>query len=83
MEHMIGTVASTSGNSFGCSMMQSAQPLTFTTVTNTIFQNISGMGTMSNSALVMVDGMLQSDGSVQADKVEWFMAIGVVGEKAW
>ena len=63
--------------------MQSAQPLTFTTVTNTIFQNISGMGTMSNSALVMVDGMLQSDGSVQADKVEWFMAIGVVGEKAW
>jgi hypothetical protein len=80
MEHMIGSVASTSGNSFGFSMMQSTQPLTFTTATNTVFQNISGMGMMSNSALVMVDAMLQSDGSIQADKVEWFMGTGVMGE---
>ena len=31
MEHLVGSVASTSGNNFGMSMMQSSQPLTFTT----------------------------------------------------
>jgi len=80
MEHMIGSVVGTSASNFGFSMMQSAQPLTLTTGTNTVFQNISGMGMMSSSGLVMVDAMLQSDGSIQADKVEWFMANGVMGE---
>lgn len=78
MEHMVGSVASTSGNNFGLSMMQSAQPMTFTTTTGTQFQNMSGMGMMSNGLLVMVDAMLQSDGSIQAQKVEWFMGNGGV-----
>ena len=68
----------TSASNFGFSMMQSAQPLTLTTGTNTVFQNISGMGMMSSSALVMVDAMLQSDGSIQAQKVHWFMGSGGV-----
>ena len=62
MEHLVGSVASTSGNNFGMSMMQSSQPLTFTTNSSTQFVNIGGMGMMSNGELVMVDAMLQSDG---------------------
>lgn len=86
MEHMIGSVASVSGSSFGLTMMQSAQTMNFTTNGNTQFQNISGMGMMSGGALMMVDAMLQSDGSIQAQKVDWFMGNGgammegVVGE---
>ena len=45
MEHLVGSVASTSGNNFGMSMMQSSQPLTFTTNSSTQFVNIGGMGT--------------------------------------
>ena len=78
MEHMVGAVASTSGNNFGFSMMQSAQTITFTTNTSTQFQNMSGMGMMSNGMLVMVEAMLQADGSIQAQKVEWFMGNGGV-----
>ena len=66
-------------------MMQGAQPLTFTTTSSTQFENMSGMSMMSGGVLVMVDAMLQSDGSIQAQKVQWFtgnggaMADGIVG----
>ena len=43
--------------------------MTFTTNTSTQFQNMSGMGMMSNGVLVMVDAMLQADGSIQAQKL--------------
>lgn len=76
MEHLVGSVASTSGNNFGMSMMQSSQPLTFTTNSSTQFVNIGGMGMMSNGELVMVDAMLQSDGSIQAQRVQWIMGNG-------
>ena len=78
MEHLIGSVASVSGSIFGLSMMQSAQVLNFTTNGNTQFHNIGGMGMMSDGALVMVDAMLQSDGTVQAQNVDWFAANGGV-----
>jgi hypothetical protein len=38
--------------------------------------NIGGMGMMSDGELVMVDAMLQSDGSIQAQTVQWFMGNG-------
>lgn len=85
MENVIGSVAGVSGNNFGFSMMQSAQNLTFATTNNTQFENIGGMGMMSGGALIMVDAMLQSDGSIQAQTVDWFegnggvMSDGVVG----
>ncbi len=85
MENLIGSVASVSGNNFGFSMMQSAQTLTFATTSNTQFENISGMGMMSSGSLMMVDAMLQSDGSIQAQTVDWFegnggvMSDGIVG----
>ncbi len=78
MEHLFGSVSSVSGSNFSMSMMQSAQPLKFATNSGTQFTNISGMGMMSNSALVMVDAMLQSDGSIQAQKVQWFMGGGAM-----
>lgn len=76
MEHLVGSVASSSGSSFGMSMMQSVQPLTFTTNSSTQFVNMGGMGMMSKGTLVMVDAMLQSDGSIQAQRVQWNMGNG-------
>jgi len=78
MEHLIGSVASASGTSFGFSMMQSAQTLTLTTNNNTQFENMSGMGMMSNGALMKVNAMLQADGSILVQKVQWFMGNGGV-----
>lgn len=85
MEHLVGSVASTSGSNFGLAMMQSAQALNFTTTSSTQFENMGGMGMMSGGALLMVDAALQSDGSIQAQRVHWFtgnggvMAEGIVG----
>jgi hypothetical protein len=76
MEHLVGSVASTSGNNFGMSMMQSAQALSFTTNSGTQFVNMGGMGMMSNGLLVMVDAMLQADGTILAQKVQWDMGNG-------
>lgn len=78
MEHLFGSVSAMSGSNFSMSMMQSAQPFSFTTNSGTQFTNISGMGMMSTSALVMVDAMLQSNGSLQAQKVHWFMGGGAM-----
>ena len=78
MEHLVGSVSSASGNNFGMSMMQSAQALTFTTNSGTEFVNMGGMGMMSNGVLVMVDAMLQADGTILAQKVQWGMGSGGV-----
>lgn len=76
MEHLVGSVSSASGNNFGMSMMQSAQALSFTTNSGTQFVNMTGMGMMSNGVLVMVDAMLQADGTILAQKVQWGMGNG-------
>lgn len=78
MEQMIGSVASTSGSNFGFSMMQSATSFSVATTTSTVFQNISGMGMMSNASLMRVDALLQSDGSIQAQNVHWYMGGGAM-----
>ncbi|HEV2467750.1 MAG TPA: DUF5666 domain-containing protein [Candidatus Sulfotelmatobacter sp.] len=76
MEHLAGSVSSASGSNFGMSMMQSAQPLSFTTNAGTQFVNMGGMGMMSNGVLVMVDAMLQADGTILAQRVQWGMGNG-------
>ena len=73
MDHMTGAVSSISGSSFALSMMQSSQPLTVMTDSNTQFENMSGMGMMSKDMLVMVDAGMQPDGSLLAHKVESVM----------
>jgi hypothetical protein len=75
MEHMTGTVMSSSGNSFAMSMMQTSQNISVTTGSNTQFVGMGGMGGMSNGMLVMVDATLQSDGTFMAQKVESVMSM--------
>lgn len=73
MEHVFGSVASVSGNSFTMSAMQGAQTMTFATNSNTHFDNLSGMGMMSNGMLVMVDAVMQPDGTLLAQEVKSLM----------
>jgi len=75
MEHMTGSVMSISGGSFTMSMMQSSQNLTVATGSSTQFEGMSGMGGMSNSMIVMVDAVMQSDGSFMASKVQSVMSM--------
>jgi hypothetical protein len=70
MDHMTGTVASVSGNSFTMSMMQSPQNMMIATNSGTQFQNMSGMGMMANGMMVSVDAMMQPDGTMMAQRVE-------------
>lgn len=70
MDHMTGTVADISGNSFTMSLMQSPQNMMIATSSVTQFQNMSGMGMMSNGAMVSVDAMMQPDGTMMAQRVE-------------
>ena len=75
MEHMTGTVKSFSGSSFTMSMMQSSQDTPVTTDSNTQFQGMGGMGGMSNGMIVMVDAIMQPDGSFMAHTVESVMSM--------
>jgi len=75
MEHMTGTVASFSGNSFMMSMMQIAQNVSVNTGSGTQFEGMGGMGGMSNGMIVMVDATMQPDGSFMARKVQSMMAM--------
>lgn len=75
MEHMTGTVMSSSGSSFAISMMQSSQNISVTTGSNTQFMGMGGMGGMSNGMIVMVDATMQSDGTFMAQKVQSMMSM--------
>lgn len=75
MEHMNGTVMSFSGNSFTMSMMETAQNISVTTGSSTQFEGMGGMGGMSNGMIVMVDAIMQSDGTFMAQKVDSVMSM--------
>ena len=75
MEHMTGTVKSSSGSSFTMSMMQSSQDTPVTTDSNTQFQGMGGMGGMSDGMIVMVDATMLPDGSFMAHTVESVMSM--------
>lgn len=75
MEHMTGTVKSFSGNSFTMSMMQTSQDVPVATNSNTQFQGMGGMGSMSNGMIIMVDATMQADGSFMAHTVESVMSM--------
>ncbi len=82
MQHLFGSVASVSGTSFTMSVMQSSQNLTFMTNSSTRFDNLSGMGMMSGGMLVMVDAVMQSDGTMLAQEVRSLMTTmgGIMAE---
>jgi hypothetical protein len=75
MEHMTGTVMSSSGNSFTMSMMQSSENISVATGSSTQFEGMGGMGSMSNGMIVMVDATMQSDGTFMAQKVDSVMSM--------
>lgn len=78
IQQMMGTVSGVSGSSFTMTSMQAAQSFTFATNSSTTFDNMSGMSSMGNGMLVMVDASLQSDGSLMATKVQSMMNSGGV-----
>jgi hypothetical protein len=75
IEHMTGTVMSSSGNSFMMSMMQSSQNISVTTGSGTQFEGMGGMSGMSNGMIVMVDATMQSDGTFMAQKIQSVMSM--------
>ena len=78
IQQMMGTVSGVSGSSFTMTSMQAAQSFTFATNSSTTFDNMSGMSSMGNGMLVMVDASLQADGSLMATKVQSMMSSGGV-----
>ena len=76
IQHMMGSVGSSSGSSFSFGMMESSSPMTIETNSNTQFAGMSGMGMMSNNQIVTVDAVMQPDGSMMATEVENVMSSG-------
>ncbi|HZC22987.1 MAG TPA: DUF5666 domain-containing protein [Candidatus Binatia bacterium] len=73
MEHMTGTVMNFAGSSFTMSMMQSSQNISVTTGSGTQFEGMGGMGGMSNGMILMVDAIMQNDGTFMAQKIQSIM----------
>jgi len=70
MQHVVGSVSSTSTGSFSMSTMMGAQTLTFQVNSSTVFQGgLSGMGMMGSGMIVNVDAVMQSDGTMLAKTV--------------
>ena len=74
--HVIGSVASTSGSSFAISMMQSPQPMNFKTGSGTQFMSMGGMGMMGSNQIISVDAVMQPDGTMLANSVQFLMNAG-------
>lgn len=81
MQHMVGSVASSSGSQFTMNTLMGLQSATFNTYSNTQFVGMSGMGMMSNGMIVSVDAITQADGSLLAQHVEsmWGSSGGMMG----
>ena len=73
MNDIMGMVTAVSGSSFTMTTLQNGQ-MTFMTNSSTQFENMTGMGMMSNSQMVDVDAVTQGDGSLLATKVEGMMS---------
>ena len=76
IQHMMGSVGSSSGSSFSFGMMENSSPMTIATNSSTQFVGMSGMGMMSNNQIVTVDAVMQPDGSMMANEVENVMSSG-------
>lgn len=70
IQHMVGSVASTSGSQFTMNSLMGLQNATFNTNSNTQFVNMGSLGMMSSGMVVAVDATTQSDGSLLAQRVE-------------
>ncbi len=77
IQQMMGTVSGVTGSSFTMTSMQAAQTFTFATNSSTAFSGASMSG-MTSGMLLIVDGALQSDGSLMATRVQSMMNSGGV-----
>ena len=68
LEQLFGAVSGVSGTSFTIKVGQ--QTLTFATNSNTVFENINGVGQLTAGMLVRVNGQVQSDGTLLATRVQ-------------
>jgi len=75
MMHMIANVSSTSGNNFTMSTLSGMQ-FNLAASSGTQFQNMSGMGSMNSGQILMVNAIMQPDGSINAQYVENMMSSG-------
>jgi hypothetical protein len=69
LEHITGTVASVSGTSFTLSLGPSGTQLTFTTDSNTHFEEDATLASLLNM-IVRVEGVTKADGTLYAKEVE-------------
>jgi hypothetical protein len=73
MEHMFGSIAGTSGNSFSMSMMQGLPDVTVMINSGTQFVGVSGMGSLGMGMMIEVDAIMQPDGSLMATRINSVM----------
>ena len=78
IQQMMGVVAGVTGSSFGMTSLQAAQNFTFSTNGSTVFSGTSMSG-MANGMPVLVNAMLQPDGSLMATKVQSMGSAGAMG----
>ena len=77
ISEMMGSISSVSSGSFTMTSPQSAGTFTFATNSSTAFSGVaSAMSGMSSGMLVLVDAMLQSDGSLMATNVQSMIGSG-------
>ncbi len=70
LEDTTGTVASVSGTSFTLNVATTGTQLTFTTDSNTKFDDGATLATMTTGTVVTVEGITKSDGTLYAKEVE-------------
>jgi Domain of unknown function (DUF5666) len=70
LEDTTGTVASVSGTSFTLNVATTGTPLTFTTDSNTKFDDGATLATMTTGTVVTVEGITRADGTLYAKEVE-------------
>jgi Domain of unknown function (DUF5666) len=70
LEDTTGTVKSVSGNSFTLTVATTGTELTFTTDSNTEFNDGASLATMMPNTVVTVEGLTRADGTLYAKEVE-------------
>lgn len=76
MEDVAGHVTSVNPPAFSVAVEHMTQSLTFTTDSSTIFKGAAGVAALSNHAMVEIEAVTRSDGSLLATKVEALTAQG-------
>jgi hypothetical protein len=77
LEDLTGTVTSVGSSSFVLQVGSIAQPLTIFVDSQTDFENVTGLPSLTTGMIVEVDAVTQSDGALLATKLEAEIDLGV------